>query len=184
MVLPVPWAAFELATRLVVGGVLIAWGLAMLHSTATRREIWFAAYQLIPARLVRPIALPLPALTLLAGILLLSGAFGIVATIGAGTVLTAVVIAPVAAHLRGLALTGGGLRRLGPLLSRYAVLRNALFLFAVVLIGLRGTSAPALGAREVWLQTAAVTAISAAAVAITVVHRARRQRPRLAAFSA
>ncbi|MEU4312082.1 MauE/DoxX family redox-associated membrane protein [Nocardia sp. NPDC024068] len=184
MVLPVPWAVFEMGTRLFVGGVLIAWGVAMLHSTATRREVWFAAYQLIPARLVRPVALLIPPVTLLAGILLLSGAFAIIATITAGTVLTAVVVAPVVAHGRGLTLTGGGLYRLRPLLSRYAVLRNALFLVAVVLVGFRGTAAPALAARDVWLQTATVTAISVAAIAITLIHRVRRQRPRLAAATA
>ncbi|WP_280382545.1 MauE/DoxX family redox-associated membrane protein [Nocardia wallacei] len=182
MVIPVSlsgslWVAFELATRFVVGGFLIARGVGMLTSTSAWRQVWFAAHQLLPAPLVRPVARLLPVAEMLAGISLLLGVFGAASAMAAAIVLASTTVAAGVALRRGLVLSGGSLCRLQPLLSPYALLRNIFLIVALGTVVAHGSFTLALSAVDPWTQALTLTvAMGAAGAAISMTRRAQRQR--------
>ncbi|MGW0250307.1 MauE/DoxX family redox-associated membrane protein [Nocardia goodfellowii] len=172
------WTAFELTVRLVVGGLLVARAVGVLRSVETWRQVWLAVHQIAPAGLVRPIAMVLPIAEMVAGILLLLGAFGARGSVAAGLVLASTTVAIGAARARGLRLAGGAFGRLGPLLSPPTLLRNAVFVIAIGIVAAQGPSPFAVAATwSAWLQAAVVAVITGiAGTAIAVLRRAQRQR--------
>ncbi len=48
------WIAFDLLTRIVIGGSLLIAGLTKLLSTVSWRQVWLASYRLLPRLAVRP----------------------------------------------------------------------------------------------------------------------------------
>ncbi|MBP2194330.1 MauE/DoxX family redox-associated membrane protein [Nocardia goodfellowii] len=172
------WTAFELTVRLVVGGLLVARGIGVLRSVETWRQVWLAVHQIAPAGLVRPIAMVLPIAEMVAGILLLLGAFGSRGSVAAGLVLASTTVAIGVARARGLRLADGAFGRLRPLLSPPALLRNAVFVIAIGIVAAQGASPLAVAATwSAWLQAAVVAVITGiAGTAIAVLRRAQRQR--------
>ncbi|RDI53250.1 MauE/DoxX family redox-associated membrane protein [Nocardia mexicana] len=171
------WAVCEVAVRLVVGGLLFARGVGLLNSASARRQLWLALHQLVPAPLVRPVALSLPVAELLAGILLLLGAFGTFALVTAAVVLVSTTVAGRVALGRGLVVAGGSLCRLQPLLSRYTLLRNMVFVGAIGAVAVHGGATPAVTPWHPWAQAAAVAAVTGTiGTIIAILRRAQRRR--------
>ncbi|MGW0247599.1 MauE/DoxX family redox-associated membrane protein [Nocardia goodfellowii] len=172
-------AVFELGTRLIVGVFLIARGASLLTSVGARRQVWLAAHQLLPTRMVGPVAMGLPVVELFAGTLLLFGAFSVAGPLLAGAVLVATTTVLWLAVRRGRVLSGGSLCRLRPLTSSYALFRNVVFIVAVGIVGLRGTTTLALAGSSSWRQSVVVATMIAAVSAVTVVLRQAEQRRNL-----
>ncbi|GAB2676826.1 hypothetical protein GCM10027088_65220 [Nocardia goodfellowii] len=168
-----------MGTRLIVGVFLIARGASLLTSVSAWRQVWLAAHQLLPARIVGPVAKGLPVVELFAGTLLLFGAFGAAGPLLAGAVLVATTTVLWLAVRRGRVLSGGSLCRLRPLTSSYALFRNVVFIVAVGVVGLRGTTTLALAGSSSWRQSVVVAAMVASISVVTVVLRQAEQRRNL-----
>ncbi|MFF0494449.1 MauE/DoxX family redox-associated membrane protein [Nocardia sp. NPDC004068] len=167
----------ELVARLVVGGYLIARSVGVLRSVSVWRQVWLAVAQLVPARLVGPVATFVPIAELITGITVVLGAFRVVAVPAAAALLALSTAAFGVAHARGLVLAAGRLSRLRPLTSRYAVLRNALFVVALVATVGRGGDFATLARFDSLTQAVTVLAVlGAVSVLIVMSRRARRER--------
>jgi Methylamine utilisation protein MauE len=127
------WLALDIVARLTAGGIFFTAGAAKLSSPATWRQLWLAAYQLLPRPLVRPAARLLPAAEITVGTALLSGAFGAVGLAAAAGLLMVLTLAVIMALLRHLEISCGCTGRLAGRVSWRVVERN-LALVAVLLL--------------------------------------------------
>jgi putative oxidoreductase len=127
------WLALDIVARLTAGGIFFSAGAAKLSSPATWRQLWLAAYQLLPRPLVRPAARLLPAAELTAGTALLTGAFGPAGLAAAAGLLVLLTFAVVTALLRHLEISCGCTGRLSGQVSWRVVVRNLVLLGLLVL---------------------------------------------------
>ncbi|MEP7026558.1 MAG: MauE/DoxX family redox-associated membrane protein, partial [Actinomycetota bacterium] len=125
------WLALDIVARLAVGGILFSAGAAKLASAATWRQLWLAAYRLLPRPLVRPAAMLLPTVEITVGAALLAGASAAFAA--AAALLAVLALAVTTALLRQLEISCGCTGRLGGRVSWRVVLRNLVLIALVAL---------------------------------------------------
>lgn len=178
------WIALEIIARLAVGGILLAAGVAKLASPATWRQVWLAAYRLLPRPLVAPAALLLPTVEIGCGVALLTGAFGTRSLLAAAALLAVLTLAVATALLRHLDIACGCAGRLDARVSGRAVARNLVLIVAVAVPGWHGGSGVlALGALP-WPAQVAVLALAVLTVhGSYAVASARQRRTFLASVS-
>jgi hypothetical protein len=143
------WLVLDIVARLTAGGIFFSAGAAKLASPATWRQVWLAAYQLLPRPLVRPTARLLPAAEITAGTALLTGAFGAAGLAAAAGLLAVLTLAVVTALLRHLEISCGCTGRLSGRVSWKIVARNLVLLAALVLPAWAGGPAGALAVASV-----------------------------------
>jgi hypothetical protein len=178
------WTALEILARVVAGGFLLAAGIAKLASPMTWRQVWLAAYRLLPRPLVRPTALLLPTVEITSGAALLAGAFGAGSLVAAAGLLAALTLAVVAALLRHLEISCGCTGRLAARVSGRAVTRNLALIVALALLAWHGRLTPIAVSALPW--PAQVAALAGTALAVHggyAAARARQRRTFLAAIS-
>jgi len=127
------WLALDIVARLTAGGIFFTAGVAKLASPATWRQLWLAAYQLLPRPLVRPAARLLPAAEIAAGTALLTGAFGAAGLAAVAGLLAVLTLAVVTALLRHLEISCGCTGRLAGRVSWRVVARNLVLMTVLVL---------------------------------------------------
>jgi putative oxidoreductase len=127
------WLALDIVARLTAGGIFFTAGAAKLSSPATWRQLWLAAYQLLPRPLVRPAARLLPAAEITAGTVLLTGAFGAAGLAAAAGLLVVLTLAVVTALLRHLEISCGCTGQLSGRVSWRVVARNLVLTAVLVL---------------------------------------------------
>jgi Methylamine utilisation protein MauE len=178
------WIALEIIARLVVGGILLAAGIAKLASPATWRQVWLAAYRLLPRPLVAPAALLLPTVEIGCGVALLTGAFGTGSFLAAAVLLTALTLAVATALLRHLDISCGCAGRLDTRVSGHAVARNLVLIVAVAVPAWhRDPAELALGALPWPAQVAVLAPAVLAVLGSYALARARQRRTFLASVS-
>ncbi len=187
------WIAFDLLTRIVIGGSLLIAGLTKLLSTVSWRQVWLASYRLLPRLAVRPAAMLLPSAEVCCGLAVLTGALG-AGSVLAGAALLAVLAAAVAAALlRGLEIYCHCLTMTGELISARGVGRNLALIAAAVVVAWHGRGAAAgpwrggaelLGATRLgWpAQLGILTALAVAVHLAALGARVARRREALAAI--
>ncbi|WP_317983925.1 MauE/DoxX family redox-associated membrane protein [Nocardia colli] len=163
------WIGVELLVRTIVGGLFIAAGFAKLSATAQWRQEWVASYELIPGPLVRPVAAAVPLVEMVTGIWLLLGAFGPTSVWVAVVVLVAVTVAVISALMRRLGVPCGCFGTLGELISWRIVVRNLVFIAALIGLALHGLTA------TITILVAPVQVSVMAMLVVTVAMVARRQ---------
>jgi putative oxidoreductase len=127
------WLALDIVARLTAGSIFFTAGVAKLASPATWRQVWLAAYQLLPRPLVRPAARLLPAAELTAGTAVATGAFGAAGLAAAAGLLAVLTFAVATALLRHLEISCGCTGRLAGRVSCQIVARNLVLLAVLVL---------------------------------------------------
>jgi hypothetical protein len=178
------WTALEILARLLAGGFLLTAGIAKLASPMTWRQVWLAAYRLLPRPLVRPTALLLPTVEITSGTALLVGAFGTGSVVTAAGLLAVLTLAVVTALLRHLEISCGCTGRLAAHVSWRAVARNLGLITALALLAWhRGLTVIALSALPWPAQVAALAFIVLAVHGSYAVARARQRRAFHAAIS-
>jgi len=178
------WIALEIIARLVAGGILLAAGIAKLASPATWRQVWLAAYRLLPRPLVAPAALLLPTVEIGCGVALLTGAFGAGSLIAAAALLAVLTLAVATALFRHLEISCGCAGRLDTRVSGQAVARNLVLIVAVAVPAWHGGPAVLALAALPWPAQVAVLALAVLAVhGSYAVASARQRRTFLASVS-
>jgi hypothetical protein len=170
------WIALEIVARLVVGGILVAAGIAKLASPATWRQVWLAAYRLLPRPLVAPAALLLPTVEIGCGVALLTGAFGTGSLLAAAALLAALTLAVATALLRHLEISCGCGGRLNTRVSGRAVARNLVLIAAVAVPAWHGGPAVLALAALPWSAQVTVVALAVLAVHGSYAAASARQR--------
>lgn len=172
------WIAFDLLTRIVIGGSLLIAGLTKLWSTVSWRQLWLASYRLLPRPLVRPVALGLPAAEIGCGLAVSAGVLGAASAL-AGAGLLAVMAAAVAVSLaRSLEISCHCLTLVGEVISWRGVARNLILAAAAVTVAWH-RGADLLGATSLgWPVQLGALALAVLAVhaAVLGLRAARRQR--------
>jgi putative oxidoreductase len=143
------WLALDIVARLTAGGIFFSAGAAKLASPATWRQVWLAAYQLLPRPLVPLAARLLPAAEITAGTVLLTGAFGAAGLAAAAGLLAVLTLAVTTALLRHLEISCGCTGRLSGRVSWRVVARNLVLLALLVLPAWGGGPAGALAVASV-----------------------------------
>jgi len=158
------WLAADLVTRLVIGGSLVLAGLAKLTSTVAWRQLWLAAYRLLPRRLVRPVALALPTVETSCGLAMLAGVLGAASALASVAMLIVLAVAVGCALARQLEISCHCLSLVGEVISWRGVARNVVLAAAAALVAWHG-GADLLGATRIgwagqlgWLSLAVLAA--------------------------
>lgn len=177
------WLALDIVARLAAGGIFFSAGVAKLASPATWRQLWLAAYQLLPRPLVRPAARLLPAAEITVGTTALTGAFGAAGLATAAGLLAGLTVAVVTALLRHLEISCGCTGRLGGRVSWRVVARNLVLLALLGLpawhgwpTGLGASAAVASVAGLPWAVQLAGLGLVTTAVHLTYAAARHRQR--------
>ncbi len=179
------WTAFDLVTRVVIGGSLLIAGLTKLWSTVAWRQVWLASYRLLPPRLVRCAALGLPVAEIGCGLAVVSGLLGAGSVLAGASLLAVLAAAVTTALVRHLDIACHCLTTTGELISWRGVARN-LALIAAALTVARHGGAELLGATGMgWTEQLGALAITMAAVYVLAAGmRSRRRRRTLAGIAA
>jgi uncharacterized membrane protein YphA (DoxX/SURF4 family) len=156
---------FVVLVRLLAGGLLAAAGAAKIAAGRDYRRRWLEAYDLLPARLLGPVALIVAVLEVVAGVALLLGAFGVVSGLLAAAVLVAVTLVAVATLLRGRTPSCGCYGQMrNELISWQTIVRNAVLVVGIVVAEVPfGGAGPGLGT-VAWPLPAAMVAGGALAI--------------------
>jgi hypothetical protein len=170
------WTAFDLLTRLIVGGSLLIAGLTKLWSTVSWRQLWLAAYRLLPRPLVRPVARGLPAAEIGCGLAVAAGVLGAASALAAACLLAALASAVAVALARQLEISCHCLTMVGEVISWRGVARNLVLAAAALAVAWHG-GADLLGATgagwpgQLGALAAGVLALHAAALVLRTVRR-------------
>ena len=170
------WLALDIVARLTAGGIFFTAGAAKLSSPATWRQLWLAAYQLLPRPLVRPAALLLPAAEITTGTALLTGAFGAAGLAAAAGLLAVLTLAVTTALLRHLEISCGCTGRLAGRVSWRIAVRNLVLIAALVLPA--GHGAPAVASAAVLPWAVQLAGLVLVTVAVHAGYAAARHRQR------
>jgi hypothetical protein len=175
------WIAFDLVTRLVIGGSLLIAGATKLASTVAWRQLWLAAYRLLPRVLVRPVARALPTIEVGVGASVAAGLLGRASAIAGASLLLALAAAVAIALARDLEVSCHCLTMVGEVISWRGVGRNVGLVAAASLVAWHG-GADLLGATRLgWpVQAGAVAAGAVAVHASVLTIRGTRRRRALA----
>jgi hypothetical protein len=178
------WIAFDLVTRVVIGGSLTLAGVTKLISTVAWRQLWLASYRVLPRVLVRPVALALPASEIGCGLAVLAGVLGAASATAAACLLAVLAAAVAAGLVRHLEITCHCLTMVGEIISWRGVTRNLILIAASSAVAWHG-GADLLGATRLgWLvQLAALGAATAVVHAVALGLRSARRRRTLALIS-
>jgi uncharacterized membrane protein YphA (DoxX/SURF4 family) len=179
------WIAFDLVTRIVIGGSLLIAGSTKLLSTVSWRQLWLASYRLLPRPLVRPVALALPTAEIGCGLAIAAGVLGAASAIAAACMLAVLAAAVTAALARRLEISCHCLTMVGEVISWRGVARNLVLIAAALGVAWHG-GADLLGATSLgWrIQLGALTAAVLGLRAVTLAVRAARRRRTLADVAA
>ena len=154
------WTAFDLVTRVVIGGSLLIAGLTKLWSTVAWRQVWLASYRLLPRRLVRCAALGLPAAEIGCGLAVISGLLGAGSVLAGASLLAVLAAAVTTALVRHLDISCHCLTRTGELISWRGVARNLALIAAALTVAWHG-GAELLGATSMgWSEQLSLLAIA------------------------
>jgi Methylamine utilisation protein MauE len=177
------WLAFDLLTRVVIGGSLSLAGLTKLTSTVGWRQLWLACHRLLPRRLVAPVAMALPVAELGCGLAVLMGVLGAASALAGAAALAGLAAGVAVALIREPEISRSSLGLTGEVLSWPGVTRNLLLAAAAAVAGWHG-GAEFLGATAIsWTgQSACLAAAVAALYAVALALRASRRRRTLASI--
>jgi putative oxidoreductase len=171
------WIAFDLLTRFVIGGSLLLAGMTKLISTVAWRQVWLAAYRMLPRPLVRPVALGLPAAEIGCGVAVLSGALGAGSALAGASLLAALAAIVAVSLARSLEVSCHCLTMVGEVISWRGVARNLVLAAAASAVAWHG-GRDLLGASSLgWPVQLAMIAVAAAAMHwLMLAGRAARRR--------